>query len=70
MGKNEYEVETIRKHCHFEQNKKLQYLLKWKGYSESDNTWEPAEQLHAPQLLKEYHLHHPMDQIKALLIQH
>src|SRR6267142_6170709 len=32
--------------------------------------WEPAEQLHAPQLLKEYHSCHPLMHIKALLVQH
>src|SRR6266850_2434325 len=68
-GENEYEVETIRKHRHFGKNKKLQYLLKWKGYPKSDNTWEPVEQLHAPQLLKEYHSWHPLMSIKTLLIQ-
>ena len=68
-GENEYEVETIRKHRRFGRNKKLQYLLKWKGYPESDNTWEPVEQLHAPQLLKEYHSRHPLASIKTLLIQ-
>src|SRR6267142_542840 len=31
--------------------------------------WEPVEQLHAPQLLKEYHSRHPLEQIKAALIQ-
>src|SRR6266850_1751755 len=30
---------------------------------------EPVEQLHTPQLLKEYHSHHPLSHIKALLIQ-
>ena len=68
-GENEYEVETIRKHRCFGRNKKLQYLLKWKGYPESNNTWEPAEQLHAPQLIKEYHTRHPLESIKTLLIQ-
>src|SRR6266850_4000002 len=67
-GENEYEVETIRKHRRFGKNKKLQYLLKWKGYPESDNTWEPEEQLHALQLLKEYHSRHPLMSIKTLLI--
>jgi len=67
-GENKYEVKTIRKHKCFGRNKKLQYLLKWKGYPESDNTWEPVEQLHAPQLLKEYHACHPLTAIKALLI--
>jgi len=68
-GENEYEVETIRKHRCFGRNKRLQYLLKWKGYPESDNTWEPVEQLHALQLLKDYHSHHPLEQIKTLLVQ-
>jgi len=68
-GKNEYEVETIRKHRCFGWNKKLQYLLKWRGYPESDNMWEPVEQLHAPQLLKDYHARHPLESIKTLLIQ-
>jgi hypothetical protein len=26
----------------------LQYLIKWKGYSESDNIWEPASHLSLP----------------------
>src|SRR6266850_6465949 len=68
-GENEYEVEMIRKHRRFGRNKRLQYLLKWRGYPESDNTWEPVEQLHAPQLLKEYHSRHPLASIKTLLIQ-
>ena len=62
-------METIKKHRHFGRNKRLQYLLKWRGYPESDNTWESVEQLHAPQLLKEYHAHHPLESIKTLLIQ-
>src|SRR6266478_758861 len=27
---------------------------KWKGYPESDNTWELADQVHAPELVKHY----------------
>ncbi len=50
----EYEVEQIVAHRQFGRSKRLQYLIKWKGYPESDNTWEPADQVHAPELIKHY----------------
>src|SRR6266852_5190148 len=67
-GENEYEVERIVNHrCHG-RARRLQYLIKWKGYPESDNTWEPAEQLHAPNLLKAYHQHTMLNRIKARVV--
>ncbi len=53
-GEEEFEVERIVAHRKFGRSKRLQYLIKWKGYPESDNTWEPADQVHAPQLVKHY----------------
>ncbi len=54
-GEEEYEVERIIAHRTFGRSKTPQYLIKWKGYPESDNSWEPADQVHAPDLLKRYH---------------
>ncbi len=53
-GEEEFEVERIVAHRVFGQSKCLQYLIKWKGYPESDNSWEPADQVHAPDLVKTY----------------
>ena len=39
--------------------KKKQYLVKWKGYSDAHNSWEPAENVNAPELVKEYHGRQP-----------
>src|SRR6266851_7580083 len=50
----QYEVETIRSHRRHGKKRQLQYLVKWKGYLESDNTWEPVNHIQAPQLVKEY----------------
>jgi hypothetical protein len=53
-GDKEYEVEKIIKHRRYGRGKVLQYLIKWKGYPESENTWEPTQQVRVPLLIKEY----------------
>ena len=53
----EYEAEKIldtRK-----QDGRIEYLVKWKGYDNSENTWEPAKHLmNAQRLLKRFHQQH------------
>jgi chromobox protein 5 len=58
-GKEQYKVEAI--HAHQYHRHKLQYLIKWKGYPESNNTWEPVNNVQAPRLVKGYYEAHPLE---------
>ncbi|CAJ0966561.1 unnamed protein product [Ranitomeya imitator] len=39
---------------------KLQYLVKWKGYGQEDNSWVFASDVHAADLVRAFHLAHPV----------
>jgi len=60
----EYEVEAIVNHRQHGRQRQLQYLIKWRGYPSSDNTWEPEGNVHAEDLVKEYHRRHPLHVVK------
>jgi Chromo (CHRromatin Organisation MOdifier) domain len=54
-GQEEYEVEQIMNSRRQGRARKLQYLLRWKGYSRTHDSWEDATKVHAPKLIEEYH---------------
>jgi len=61
----QYEVERICNHRYFGRNRTLQYLIHWKGYPDSDDTWESAADTHVPDLVKAYHKGTPLENIKV-----
>ncbi len=50
----EYEVEKILDSQHHSRKRALQYLVKWKGYPDSDNKWVGHKDVHAPEAIKEF----------------
>ena len=57
-GEEEYEVDHIRDSKMF--GRTLKYLVRWKGYGEGEDTWEPEQNLkHAPAKLAEFHTQSP-----------
>jgi Chromo (CHRromatin Organisation MOdifier) domain len=55
-GQEEYEVEQIMNSRRLGRARKSQYLLRWKGYSRTHDSWQDATEVHAPELIKEYHV--------------
>ncbi len=55
-----YEVETILQSRPSPNKKGIQYLIKWKGYPSSENSWLPTLQMHhAKALVHQFHSWHP-----------
>lgn len=50
--KDEYEVETILKHENRKGNRR--FLIRWKNYSPSYDTWEKESNLNCPEILTKY----------------
>src|SRR5258708_10709870 len=53
-GEEEYEVEKILDHRKFGRGRKLQYLIKWKGYPDSENQWVDKRDVFTEEAVVEY----------------
>jgi hypothetical protein len=58
-GEPEYEVEKILDAQQRGRGHKTHFLVKWKGYPTSDNSWEPRENLHADELIADFYKRSP-----------
>ena len=55
----EYEVERVVD-LRATRGGKILYKVKWKGYGDGDNSWEPAANLaHSPELIAQFHAQNP-----------
>ena len=55
----EYEIERILDSRARGRNRKIQYLVKWVRYPESDNQWLDADQLTADEAIRDFKKRHP-----------
>ena len=53
-GEEEFEIEQILGMKQMGKGCKTHYLVKWKGYPTSDNSWEPEKNLNAKELITEF----------------
>jgi Chromo (CHRromatin Organisation MOdifier) domain/Integrase zinc binding domain len=67
-GEEEYEVEQVLDSRRKGRGKgRLEYFLKWEGYPHAHNTWEPADQVHADDLVEEFHKQNPTKARKIII---
>jgi len=52
-----FEVDDILDSRHT--RNRLEYLIKWKGYPDSDHSWKPPSYVSSRGLVKEFHRRHP-----------
>ena len=58
-GEEEYEVEEILQSRKFGRQRKVQYLVKWKGYPDSENQWVDWDDMHADEALVDFKKKNP-----------
>jgi len=56
-GKEEWVVEEILDSRMV--NQRLCYLVKWEGFGVEHNSWEPWDNVHAPELVADFYRRHP-----------
>jgi hypothetical protein len=57
----QYEIDAILNMRRYGKKKTLQYLVHWKGYPHTNNSWVNHKELNAPDLLKEFYHNSPTD---------
>ena len=59
-GKEQYELGEVLDSRWSKRYRRLEYLCRWKGYDESEDTWEPARNLeNSPKLVAAFHKKYP-----------
>jgi hypothetical protein len=58
-GEEEYEIERVVDSRRHGRGGKIQYLIKWKGYPDSENQWVSWDDVNAPELLAEFKERNP-----------
>ena len=58
-GEEEYEIEEVLQSCKYGRGRKIQYLVKWKGYPDSENQWVDWDDLHADEALVDFKRKNP-----------
>jgi hypothetical protein len=62
-GEEEYSVEKILDSWRFGRRQRLQYLVKWEGYPDSDNMWVDKDDVFADDKIREFKKSNPKSEV-------
>jgi hypothetical protein len=62
-GEEEYSVEKILDSWRFSRRRRLQYLVKWEGYPDSDNMWVDKDDIFADDKIRDFKTSNPESEV-------
>jgi hypothetical protein len=69
QGEEEYKVKKVLDSRQYGRGHKVQYLVKWKGYPDSDNEWVNWNDMHADEALEEFRQCNPLSRTHKSTLQ-
>jgi hypothetical protein len=68
--KDVYEVAKVLNDRYNRKQRRREWLIRWRGYGEADDTWEPREHIHNTKTITDYDKKKKLARVRSVLARH